>query len=171
LVPLLASSFLSSKVNPSKEGGISNGEQGEDSSSTENSLGQISSEKISKTSSDDYMQLQRRVYLTTVLVSLIGSLITAFLFEQSTSMSFLLGSLAGVAYLRLLARSIGKIGGSSRSLGKIQLIVPILLFFAVSKLSQFDLLPALLGFFLYKPILILHYLLGSKKDLAATQID
>tara|TARA_B100000700_G_C15053652_1_gene861653 strand:- start:3161 stop:3595 length:435 start_codon:yes stop_codon:yes gene_type:complete len=121
----------------------------------------VSSELIHRSIPQGYLQLQRRIYLTTVLISALAFLITFYFFDFRFASSFLIGSLSGVLYLRLLARSIGKIG-ESKSLGKIQLIVPILLFVAVSKLSQFDLLPSILGFFLYKPSLILQYLLESR---------
>ena len=83
---------------------------------------------------------------------------------QITEGSLLVGALSGVLYLRLLARSIGKLGTSSKSVGKIQLIVPVLLVLAVSKLSQLELLPALLGFLLYKPSLVFQILLESRSQ-------
>jgi len=42
--------------------------------------------------------------------------------------------------------------------GKIQLLVPVLLVLAASKVPQLDLIPALLGFLLYKPALIIQFL-------------
>jgi len=69
------------------------------------------------------------------------------------------GALAGVVYLRLLARSIGKLGKTSKSVGKVQLVVPVLLVLVVSRLPQLELLPSLLGFLMYKPALILQVML------------
>jgi len=83
------------------------------------------------------------------------------LFSLSTSISLLIGALFGALYLRLLARSVGNLGKSSKTVGKIQLVVPVLLVLGVSKLPQLDLLPSLLGFLLYKPSLILQVMLES----------
>lgn len=66
------------------------------------------------------------------------------------------GSFSGILYLRLLARSIGKLGKSSKTVGKVQLIIPVLLVLVVSRLPQLSLLPAILGFLLYKPSLIIQ---------------
>ena len=75
--------------------------------------------------------------------------------------SVLVGSLAGVLYLRLLARSVGKLGNGSKKVGKLQLLVPVVLVLAAARLPQLELLPALLGFLLYKPALILQAVLDS----------
>ena len=97
-----------------------------------------------------------------MLVSALAVAITAFFFESQVAISLLIGALSGVLYLRLLARSIGKLGTSSKSVSKIQLVVPGVLVLAASKLSQFELLPALVGFLLYKPSLIFQTLLESR---------
>ena len=70
--------------------------------------------------------------------------------------SLLVGSCAGLLYLRLLARSVARLGGGSRQVGRFQIVVPVLLVVAAAKLPQLELLPAFLGFLLYKPALILQ---------------
>lgn len=119
------------------------------------SLGEVS------TSSQEYVQLQQRIFLTTFVVSAFLVLATAFFFDFQTSISVLIGAFSGILYLRLLARSIGKIGIKSKSVGKIQLLVPVVLVLAVSRLPGLDLLPALLGFLIYKPSLVIQALLES----------
>ena len=74
----------------------------------------------------------------------------------------LVGALSGSLYLRLLARSIGQLGKGSNAVGKIQLVVPVLLVLAVSKIPQLDLIPSMLGFLLYKPSLIIQALIESR---------
>jgi len=108
---------------------------------------------------DEYVQLQRHVYLTTLLITILLVSIASFFFDLQTSISLLIGGLSGVLYFRLLARSIGKLGNSSKGVGKIQLIVPVLLVLVGSKLPQIELLPSLLGFLLYKPSLMIQFLL------------
>ena len=107
------------------------------------------------------MLLQRRIYLTTLIVAALVVAISAVFFDLNTAISLLIGALSGVLYLRLLARSIGQLGKSSNSVSKVQLIVPILLVLAASRIPVLELLPALLGFLLYKPSLIVQNLLES----------
>jgi ATP synthase protein I len=88
--------------------------------------------------------------------------VTALVFDLHIASSLLVGAVCGVLYLRLLARSVGKLGKASKSVSKIQLLVPVLLVLAVSRLPELELLPALFGFLLYKPAMILQVLLESR---------
>ena len=87
--------------------------------------------------------------------------ITAIVFELHVASSLLVGGLSGALYLWLLARSVGKLGQSSQTVGKIQLLVPVVLFFAATRFAQLDLLPAILGFLLYKPAMIFQVFLSD----------
>ena len=138
-------------------------EKSEDSGqSNESNLNLGPSMEASVASTDEYVQLQQRIFRAALLVSALAVSITAFFFDNQVAISLLIGALSGILYLRLLARSIGKLGTSSKSVSKIQLVVPVVLVLAVSKLSQLELLPALLGFLLYKPSLIFQVLLESR---------
>ena len=105
---------------------------------------------------DGYFRLQRRLLLATLLLSAVAVAATAFLFSISTAFSLLLGALAGLLYLWLLSRSVTKLGENSRRVSKIQLLVPIVLVLFASRVPQLSILPALLGFLLYKPAVILQ---------------
>ena len=111
--------------------------------------------------SDDYLRLQQRLLLATLIVSATAVLITAVVFDLHIASSLLVGAMAGLLYLRLLARSVGKLGNGAKKVGKTQLLVPVVLVLASARLPQLELLPALLGFLLYKPALILQVLLDS----------
>ncbi|MAN18613.1 ATP synthase protein I [Synechococcus sp. A18-25c] len=104
----------------------------------------------------EYAKLQRRLMLATLALSLVAALIALVRFDVLVARSLLVGSCAGLLYLRLLARSVARLGGGSRQVGRFQLIVPMLLVVAAAKLPQLELLPAFLGFLLYKPALILQ---------------
>jgi len=56
----------------------------------------------------------------------------------------LLEPVAGLFYLRLLARSVARLGGGSRQVGRFQLVVPVLLVVSAARLPQFEFLPAFL---------------------------
>lgn len=110
---------------------------------------------------EDYRRLQRRLLLATALASALAVPITALVWDPATAASVLVGSLAGLLYLRLLARSVSRLGADSKSVGKVQLLVPITLVLAAARVPQLQMLPALLGFLLYKPALILQAVLDG----------
>jgi len=110
---------------------------------------------------NEYALLQRRIFLLTLVISVLAVLLTAIFCGIDVSLSFLVGALSGLFYLRLLARSIDNLGKTTSGVSKVQLLVPVVLFLVVSKLPQLQLLPSLLGFFLYKPSLIMQFLLET----------
>ncbi len=105
---------------------------------------------------EDFYRLQRSLLLSTVLVSVITVSIVAITINLSVACSVLVGASAGLLYVRLLARSVARLSEQSRGLGRFQLVVPTLLVVGAAKFPQLDLLPAFLGFLLYKPALILQ---------------
>ncbi len=111
---------------------------------------------------DDYAQLQRRLLLATLIAAVLAVLITALVFDLHTAASVLVDSLAGVVYLRLLGRSVARLGPDAKKVGKLQLLVPVVLVLAAARLPQLELLPALLGFLLYKPALIIQVALDLR---------
>jgi len=110
---------------------------------------------------NEYVLLQRRMFLLTLVISALAVLFTAIFCGLDVSLSVLVGALSGLFYLRLLARSVGNLGKTTSGVSKVQLVVPVVLFLVVSKLPQLQLLPSLLGFFLYKPSLIMQFLLEA----------
>ena len=112
----------------------------------------------SKVKSDEYLELQFRVFRLTFLLTIFSVGIAGFFFGIQASASILIGALSGIFYFRLLARGVGRLGTSSKIVGKVQLLVPALLVLVSSRFPQLDLIPALLGFLLYKPALIIQFL-------------
>lgn len=105
---------------------------------------------------DDFQRLQTRLLLATLLLSLVVALITLAVFGVSTAASLTLGAACGLLYLRLLARSVSRLGNETRSLSRLQIVVPAVLVVACTRLPALELLPALVGFVLYKPALLLQ---------------
>ena len=120
---------------------------------------QDSSKEVNNTSNEEYVRFQQRTLILTLIVSAFSVAISAIFFDNATSLSVLIGAFSGILYLRLLARTIGKLGTSSKTVGKFQLLVPVLLILVVTRFPQLHLLPALLAFLLYKPSLVLQALL------------
>ena len=111
--------------------------------------------KFSK--NDEYTKLQITIFGITFIVAIFIASITAIIIGFHFGLSVFIGSIAGIFYLRLLAKSIGKIGKESSRISKLQLLVPICLFIFASKLGSLDILPAMIGFFIYKPSLIFYF--------------
>lgn len=109
---------------------------------------------------DEYGRLQRRLLLATLALTALVTLITWPVFGAAAARSLLLGGCCGLLYLRLLARSVARIGPDSRSLGRFQIVVPALLIVAAARIPAIALLPALAGFLLYKPALLLQAVLA-----------
>ena len=109
---------------------------------------------------DDYQRLQRRLLLATLALSLVVSALTAVRFGSGAAASLALGASCGLLYLRLLARSVARLGTQSRSLGRFQMLVPALLVVVCSRVPALQLLPALAGFVLYKPALLMQAFLA-----------
>ena len=110
---------------------------------------------------EEFARLQRRLMLATFIVSLVAALVALVRFDALVARSLLVGSSAGLLYLRLLARSVARLGGGSRQVGRFQLVVPMLLIVAAAKFPQLELLPAFIGFLLYKPALILQTVIDA----------
>ena len=130
----------------------------EDCSSRDPLLDIDSLDTSSGVKTDEYLELQFRVLRLTFLLTVFSVGIAGFFFGIQVSASILFGALSGIFYFRLLARGVGRLGTSSKIVGKVQLLVPVLLVLASSRFPQLDLIPALLGFLLYKPALIIQFL-------------
>ncbi len=107
---------------------------------------------------DEYVSFQRRIFKMTLVVTVFSAIFTIIFFGLDAAISLLIGAFAGILYLRLLAKSIGSLGKQSSSVSKFQLLVPVVLILTVFKFSAIHLLPALVGFLLYKPSLIIQFL-------------
>ena len=129
------------------------------STNPKSKLNLASSETTFGDTQNEYVKLQQRIFKLTIVVSAFAALIAAVFVNSQASISLLVGAFAGILYLRLLARSIGKLGEGSASVSKFQLLVPVVLVLAITKLPQLDLIPSLVGFLLYKPSLIIQFLL------------
>jgi len=160
-MPLLASSILNPETDPPKERNVVLEKNLDASSSKEKSLDLDRYLELSTSNQEEYAQFQFRIFRSTLLVTVIVIALSAIFLGKTFTISLFVGSLSGILYLRLLARSIGKLGAGTKSVGKTQLLIPVFLVLLSSRFSQLELLPALLGFLLYKPSLIFQMLLES----------
>ena len=106
---------------------------------------------------DEYTKLQLTIFGITFIVSILLASITGIFLGFTFGFSIFIGAIAGIFYLRLLAKSVGKLGKETSGVSKLQLLVPVCLFIFASKLGSLEIFPAMIGFFIYKPILILYF--------------
>lgn len=104
---------------------------------------------------DEFFRLRQRVLRLTLSITIGAGLLTTLVWDLQTCLSLLAGAAAGILYLLLLSRSVERLGKRSNRLGKAHLGVPVLLFILALRLQGLDLLPAFLGFLLYKPAILL----------------
>jgi len=107
--------------------------------------------------SDDYSKLQLTVFCLTLIFSIITTIVTSLFVSSTFGLSIFIGSIAGIFYLRLLAKSIGNLGKTSSGISKVQLLLPVCLFIFASKNDLIEILPAMMGFFSYKPAMFFYF--------------
>jgi len=105
---------------------------------------------------EHFQRLRRRLLVSTLLASSAAVPACWLLFDLPAALSLLVGAAAGLLYLVLLSRSVARLGGERRSVSKIQLLVPVVLVLASARIPQLELVPALVGFLLYKPALLIQ---------------
>ena len=106
---------------------------------------------------DEYTKLQITIFGITFIAAILVASITGIIIGYTFGFSVFIGAIAGIFYLRLLAKSIGKIGKETNGVSQLQLLVPVCLFLFASKLGSLDIFPAMIGFFIYKPSLIFYF--------------
>ncbi len=107
--------------------------------------------------SDDFFSLQLALYCLTLLFSIVITIISCIFINFSFGLSVLIGSIIGILYLRLLAKSIGNLGKTSTGISKVQLLLPVCLFIFASKNELIEILPSIIGFFLFKPAMFYYF--------------
>ena len=109
-------------------------------------------------SMDEFYHLQWELVLVAVLLAGIIFVFTWIYYSLNTSLNYLIGSCAGIFYLRLLAKHVEQLGRQRRRLGQTRLAVLIILILVASRLEQLEILPIFLGFLTYKASLIVYVL-------------
>jgi ATP synthase protein I len=112
----------------------------------------------SEDSMGEYQQLKRELYLITLAITVVAFVTVAFVYELRVALNYLLGAVAGVVYLRLLAKDVDRIGNetSKLSLNRMALFVGLML--VAAKWHQLQILPVFLGFLTYKVALLIYIL-------------
>ena len=103
----------------------------------------------------EYRRLQKRLLLFTLGLSAFAVMLAGWRFSSATALSVAIGSVGSLVYLFLLSRSVEKLGGTNKQVGKVQLLVPVALVLLSTRWPLMQLFPALIGFLIYKPAVII----------------
>lgn len=120
----------------------------------ESSVARSSADSID--SMREYQQLKRELYVITLVITTTIFIVVAFVWDLRIAGNYLLGAVAGVVYLRLLAKDVDRIGTES---SKLSLTRPALftgLMLVAAKWHQLEILPVFLGFLTYKAALLVY---------------
>ena len=107
--------------------------------------------------SDDFFSLQLALYCLTLILSIVITIVSCIFINFSFGLSVFIGSIIGILYLRLLAKSIGNLGKTSTGISKVQLLLPVCLFIFASRNELIEILPSIIGFFLFKPAMFYYF--------------
>jgi ATP synthase protein I len=119
---------------------------------------QSSVTQSSEDSMGEYQQLKRELYLITIAITTVAFVTVAFVYELRVALNYLLGAVAGVVYLRLLAKDVDRIGNESSKLSLNRLALFVGLMLVAAKWHQLQILPVFLGFLTYKAALLIYLL-------------
>ncbi len=113
---------------------------------------------ISDNSMDEYQQLKLELYLITVSITIVAFIAVATTYGLRIALNYLLGAVAGVVYLRLLARDVDRIGNGNIRLSPNRLALFVVLIIVAAKWHQLQVLPVFLGFLTYKAAILIYLL-------------
>ncbi|NJK40675.1 MAG: ATP synthase subunit I [Acaryochloridaceae cyanobacterium SU_2_1] len=104
----------------------------------------------------EYYRLKQGLVMSSLVIAglLFGPLWWSY--SLKVALSYLLGALSGIVYLRLLAKNVEQLGTENPQVGKNQLGVFIGLIIVATQWHQLSVLPIFLGFLTYKVGIIVY---------------
>ncbi|WP_443029039.1 ATP synthase subunit I [Spirulina sp. CS-785/01] len=110
----------------------------------------------------EYYQLQRTLYLVTLGLTVVIFTSVWVFYTLNTALNYLVGSFVGLVYLRLLAKDVGRLGNTKRTVVGFNRLAPLIgLIVFATQLQQLQILPVFLGFMTYKAAIIVYVLKTS----------
>jgi ATP synthase protein I len=104
----------------------------------------------------EYQQLKQELYLTTLAIAAVAFPTVVYFYGLRIAGNYLLGAVAGVVYLRLLARDVDRLGTETMKLSLNRQALVIVLMLVAAKWDQLQILPVFLGFLTYKAASIVY---------------
>jgi ATP synthase protein I len=107
-------------------------------------------------SMEEYRQLKLELYITTLAIALVVFATVAFVSDLPTAFNYLLGAVASLVYLRMLAKDVDRLGGDNQRLSWNRTALFVGLMVVAAKWHQLQVLPIFLGFLTYKAALLIY---------------
>ena len=104
----------------------------------------------------EFYQLQQELVLTTLVLTGVIFFSVWVAYSLHIALNYLIGACTGVVYLKLLARSVERLGTENGKVGKSQLAVFIGLIIVATQWNQLEVMPIFLGFLTYKGTLLVY---------------
>jgi ATP synthase protein I len=106
----------------------------------------------------EYYRLQQTLLVITLGFSAVIFVSVWLAYSLSTALNYLIGACTGVIYLRMLSRSVARLGRQTKGLSSGRLALVALLLLVATQWDQLSLLPVFLGFLTYKAAVIAYML-------------
>lgn len=129
------------------------------------SVAAVSTASTTPSSMQEYYTLKRSLYLSTLAITAIGFTAAWIAYSSDTALSYLIGSLSGLLYLRMLAKGVERLGvGASSTGGNTRLAIFVGLIVVAAQVERLQLVPVFLGFITYKIALLVYSLAISLRE-------
>ena len=112
----------------------------------------------SSDSMDEYFQLKKSIFFVTLAATGIISVLVYISYSLDTALSYLLGAIVGIVYLRMLAKDVEKVSYSNRRTGAGRLALFAGMIIIATQWDRLEVLPVFLGFLTYKFTIIFYIL-------------
>jgi ATP synthase protein I len=106
----------------------------------------------------EYSDLKLRLLLTTLVVAGVIFVGVWWVFRLNIALNYLLGACVGVVYLRMLAKSVDRLGDQNEKLGYSRLALFLGLIIVAIFWEQLKILPVFIGFITYKLAILVYTL-------------
>lgn len=129
------------------------------------SVAAVSTASATPSSMQEYYTLKRSLYLSTSAITAIGFTTAWIAYSSGTAWSYLIGSLSGILYLRMLAKGVERLGvGASSTGGNTRLAIFVGLIVVAAQVEWLQLVPVFLGFITYKIALLIYSLVVGLRE-------